>query len=317
MDFLSSLFLPAARSPYASSVDGLFNFILIMSTVMFVLITGAAGYWVMKYKRKEGDEKKLSTPTFHNIGVEIFWSVGPLLVCIGLFHVGAKQYMDVRVAPSDAYIIQVTGRKWAWEYTYPNGKVTSEMHVPVGKPVKLVMHSQDVIHSFYIPEFRIKQDVLPGRYSTLWFQAEQPGMSVVFCTEYCGMSHSDMLSKVVAESPEEFNKWVDFDPYKVGPGQTLAQVGEKLYNDKACLTCHSLDGSPKAGGGPSFKGLWGKQETLADGSTVAVDENYLRESILVPGAKIVKGYQPVMPSFQGSLKENHVAGLIEFIKAQK
>lgn len=314
MDFLSSLFLPAARSPYASSVDGLFNFILIMSTVMFVLITGAAGYWVVKYKRKEGDEKKLSTPTFHNIGVEIFWSVGPLLVCIGLFHVGAKQYMDARVAPGDSYIVQVTGRKWAWEFAYPNGFVSSKLLVPVGKPVKLVMHSQDVIHSFYIPEYRVKQDVLPGRYSTLWFQADQPGNSVVFCTEYCGMSHSDMLTKVEALPPDEFEKTINFDKYK---GMPLAEVGKDLYSEKACMTCHSLDGSPKAGGGPSFKGLWGKQETLADGSTVTVDENYLRESILVPNAKIVKGYQPVMPSFQGSLKENHVAGLIEFIKAQK
>ncbi|MCU0656988.1 MAG: cytochrome c oxidase subunit II [Polyangiaceae bacterium] len=316
MDLIASLFLPQARSPYASSVDGLFVFLVVMSVIMFVLITGAAGYWTMKYKRKEGDEKKLSKPTMHNISIEIFWSVGPLLFCIGLFHVGAKQYMDARVAPGDSYVINVAGRKWAWEFTYPNGKVSSDMHVPIGKPVKLVMNSQDVIHSFFIPDFRVKQDVLPGRYSTIWFKAEQPGTSVVYCTEYCGMSHSDMLSKVVAEEPAEFQKWVDFDPYG-DPALSLAQVGEKLYADKACVGCHSLDGTVKPGGGPSFKGLWGKTETFADGSTALVDENYLRESILVPGAKIVKGYQPVMPSFQGSLKERHLAGLIEFIKAQK
>lgn len=314
MDFVASLFLPQARSPYASSVDGLFAFLVIMSTVMFVLITGAAGYWTMKYKRKEGDEKKLSKPTFHNIGVEIFWSVGPLLVCFGLFHVGAKQYMDARVAPGDSYIINVTGRKWAWEFSYPNGKVDSKLHVPVGKPIKLVMTSQDVIHSFFIPDFRVKQDVLPGRYSTIWFKAEQPGISTVFCTEYCGMSHSDMLSTVIAEPEKDFNEWVDFDPYK---GKPDVEVGQAIYNDKACMTCHSLDGSVKAGGGPSFKGLWGKTETLADGSTVTVDENYISESILVPGAKVVKGFQPVMPSFQGSLKPEHIKGVIAFIKAQK
>lgn len=314
MDLLSLLFLPPARSPYAASVDWLFNFILIASTIMFILITGAAAYWSVKYRRKDGDLEKLSKPTLHNISIEIFWSVGPLLACIGLFHVGAKQYMDARVAPGDSYVVQVTGRKWAWEFTYPNGKVDSKLHVPVGRPVKLVMHSQDVIHSFYIPDYRVKQDVLPGRYSTIWFQAEQPGQSVVFCTEYCGMSHSDMLTAVVAEPEADFQKWVDFDPYA---GKPLAEVGQALYTEKACVTCHSLDGSAKAGGGPSFKGLFGKQEMIADGSTVKVDEQYLRESILVPGAKIVKGYQPVMPSFQGSLKETHVAGLIEFIKAQK
>lgn len=316
MDFIASLFLPQARSPYASSVDQLFVILTVMSVVMFVLITGAAGYWSYKYKRREGDEKKLSTPTIHSAAIEIFWSVGPLVVCIGLFHYGARQYMDARVAPGDSYVINVSGRKWAWEFTYPNGKVDSKLHVPIGKPIKLVMSSQDVIHSFFIPDYRVKQDVLPGRYSTIWFKAEQPGTSVVFCTEYCGMSHSDMLTSLVAETPEEFQKWVDFDPYG-DPSLTLAQVGEKLYADKACVTCHSLDGSVKSGGGPSFKGLWGKQEVLADESTVAVDENYLRESILVPNAKIVKGFQPVMPSFQGSLKERHLAGLIEFIKAQK
>lgn len=314
MDFIASLFLPQARSPYATSVDELFVLLTVLSVVMFVLITGAAGYWVYKYKRKEGDEKKLSTPTIHSVAIEIFWSVGPLLLCIVFFHMGAKQYMDARVAPGDSYVVNVSGRKWAWEFTYPNGKVDSKLHVPTGKPIKLVMNSQDVIHSFFIPDYRVKQDVLPGRYSTVWFKAEQPGTSVVFCTEYCGMSHSDMLTTVVAESPEEFQKWVDYDPTT---GKSLAEVGQYFFNEKACSTCHSLDGSAKAGGGPSFKGLWGRQEVLADGSTVTVDENYLRESILVPNAKIVKGYQPVMPSFQGSLKERHLAGLIEFIKAQK
>lgn len=308
------LYLPAARSTLAPSVDSLFHVINGLSIFLFLLIVGAGMYWVAKYRRQPGDEKKLSKPTYHNTAVELFWSVGPMLVCIGLFHFGVRQYLDARVAPSDAMQVRVRGRKWAWEFEYANGKVSSDLHAPVNKPVKLVMTSQDVIHSFYVPDFRIKQDVLPGRYSMVWFQATQEGTDQVFCAEYCGLDHSGMLTKVVVESDEAFKKWLDFDPYN---GMPLAQVGEKLYTEKACVTCHTLDGSPKAGGGPTFKGLYGRMENISDGTQVKVDDNYIRESILVPGAKIVKGYQPIMPSFQGSLKDRHVEGLIEFIKAQK
>lgn len=322
----TQLLLPAARSTYASSVDGLYYALVALSIVLFLIILGMAGYWVMKYRRKEGDEKKLSTPTIHSVLVELLWSVGPMIICLGLFHVGVKQYLDARVAPGDAMTVYVTGRKWAWQYKYANGKISdgknaasdaekkNGLHVPVGKPVRLVMNSQDVIHSFFLPEFRVKQDVLPGRYSTVWFQADKVGTSVVFCTEYCGMDHSDMLSEVVVQTEEEFQKWLDFDPYK---GLPPVEAGKALYEAKACVGCHSLDGSLKAGGGPSFKGLFGKTETITGGTTVAVDEAYLRESILVPGAKVVNGFPNVMPAFQGQLKEEHVQGLIEFIKAQK
>lgn len=317
-DLLTSLYLPAARSTYASGVDGMFHVLVIMSVIMFVLITGTAAYWVAKYKRKAGDEKNLSAPTLHLVAMEVFWSVGPLLVCIGFFHVGARQYMDARVAPGDAYVINVKGRKWAWEFKYPNGRSSDGggdgLHIPVGRPVKLVMTSQDVIHSFFIPTFRVKQDVLPGRYSTIWFEAKEKMTDVVFCTEYCGLDHSNMLTKVVAESEEDFQKWVNFNPYE---GLPPVEVGKKVYNEKACVGCHTLDGTVRPGGGPSFKGLFGKQEALADGTTVTVDEKYLRESILVPGAKIVKGFPPVMPAFQGSLNEDGVAGIIAFIKEQK
>ena len=314
LDKLSSLFLPAARSNYASSYDGLFMFITAASLLMFGLIASAVFWWAWKYRRKAGDESQLSKPTVHSMAVEIFWSVGPLLACIGLFHVGAKQYMDARVAPGDAYEIRVSGKKWAWEFTYPTGRISSTegLHVPVGKPVKLVMTSQDVIHSFFLPTYRVKQDVIPGRYSTVWFQPDTIVTDVVFCTEYCGMSHSNMMTKVVVESEADFQKFLEFDPYG---GLSPVAVGEKIYSDKACATCHSIDGSAKAGGGPTFKGLWGRKEMLADGSSVQVDENYIRESIL--GAKIVKGYPPVMPSFQGSLTDKHIDGMIAYLKTLK
>ena len=320
MDQLSSLFLPTARSGYASSYDGLFMFLTVASTLLFLLITAAAAGWAWKYRRRPGDETRLSKPTVHSMAMEIFWSVGPLLACIGLFHVGAKQYMDARVAPGNAYEIRVSGKKWSWEFTYPNGRVSSVegLHVPVGRPIKLVMTSQDVIHSFYLPTYRVKQDVLPGRYSTVWFMPETISKDVVFCAEYCGMSHSNMLTSVTVESQEDFDKWVNFDPYgELVKGGKLVELGEKIYNDKACSTCHSVDGSPKTGGGPSFKGIWGKTEQLADGSSVVVDDKYVLESILNPGAKIVKGYQPVMPSFQGSLKPEHIEGVIAYLKTLK
>jgi cytochrome c oxidase subunit II len=309
-----SILLPAARSTTAGAVDSLYLFILWMSVFLFVLIVGAAGYFAWKYRRREGDETKLSSPTFHSTALEVFWSVGPLLVCIGLFHVGVKQYMDNRIAPGDALEVRVRAQKWSWEFEYPNGKIDSDLTVPVGKPVRLIMTSKDVIHSFFVPDFRIKQDAVPGRYSTVWFQAVQEGEDQVFCTEYCGKDHSAMLAKVKVVSEAKFKEFIDFDDTKTMP---LAEIGADRYKKKACNGCHSLDGSKIAGGGPSFKGLYGREEEMTTGAKVVVDDGYIRESILNPQAKIVKGFQPVMPTFQGSLKDREIEGIIEFIKAQK
>ena len=311
------LFMPHAGTALAEDIDKLFVAVTWLSVFLFVLIVGAAGYWTYKHRRQPGDEKKLSTPTYHNPAIEIFWAVGPLLVCLGLFHWGVVQYFNLRVAPGGSEEVKVRGRKWAWEFEYANGKVTDKLNVPVGKPVRLIMTSQDVIHSFFVPDFRIKQDVIPGRYSTVWFEAREVGENQVFCTEYCGASHSDMLTKVVVMPQKDFKDWLDKDDDtdKDGKPIPLADIGKKIYEGKACNTCHSLDGSAKVG--PSFKGLWGRQETMTDGTTVTVDENYVRESILQPSAKVVKGYQPVMPTFQGSVKERQILGVIEFLKAQK
>ena len=265
------LLLPAARSTFAEGYDQFYWFLTILSVVLFVLIIGAMFYFVKAYGRKPGDEKKLSTPTFHSTSLEVFWSVGPLIVCIGIFHFGVKQFMDERVAPANAITVQVRAKKWAWSYEYANGKQATELHAPVNTPVKLILTSQDVIHSYFVPDFRIKYDAIPGRYSMLWFQATSEGESQVFCTEYCGDSHSDMLSKVVVESQEKFNAWLNFDETEK---MTLAEVGKYVYEKQACVTCHSTDGSVKTG--PSFKGIWGKNESLTSGTTQLVDENYVR-----------------------------------------
>jgi cytochrome c oxidase subunit 2 len=303
--------LPAAHSTIAPQYDTLYNFLWWMSVVLFILIVGAAMYFAYRYRRRAGDEHKLSSPTFHSTSLEVFWSFGPLLVCLGLFHWGVKQYMDERVAPAGALEVRVTGQKWNWMFEYANGKTSDDLHVPVGRPVKLVMSSKDVIHDFSIPAYRIKQDVVPGRYTMLWFEPTHVGTEQVFCAEYCGLSHSNMLANIVAEPQDVFDKWINEDPDKTLP---LAEVGQKVWSAQ-CKSCHSTDGSAIVG--PTWKGLYGRSEQMANGQTITADDNYIRESILNPGAKIVKGYQNLMPAFQGSLKERQVDGLIEYMKTLK
>ncbi|MCZ2110307.1 MAG: cytochrome c oxidase subunit II, partial [Dehalococcoidia bacterium] len=231
----SSFWLPPPKSTLAPSVDGLFDFMLWMSVFLTLLICGAGVYWVFKYRRKAFHEEQLSQPPLHAVWIELFWSIGPLLVCMGLFHWGVKEYISGRVAPANAEEIQVRGRKWAWEFQYKNGVIKDKLYVPVNKPVKLIMQSQDVIHSFFIPDFRIKQDVLPGRYATLWFTATQTGESNVFCAEFCGQSHSNMLSKVIVLDADKYRDQVEDDGTTVtaadGTKQARppAEVGKLMY----------------------------------------------------------------------------------------
>ncbi len=209
--------------------------------------------------------------------------------------------------------VSVTGVQWRWDFEYKNGKKsTNEFYVPVGVPIKLLMTSADVIHSFYVPSFRMKQDVVPGTYTQAWFQAKETGVFQVFCTEFCGLQHSAMLAKVHVVEKPEFDKWLMGDPDINLPP---AERGKKLYGLKGCNACHSLDGSKVVG--PTFKGIWGRDEELADGSHIKVDENYVAESILNPNAKMVKGYPPSMPSFQGVVNEGELKALIEYLKTVK
>jgi cytochrome c oxidase subunit 2 len=217
----------------------------------------------------------------------------------------------MRNPPADAKEVHVYGQQWLWQFEYKNGKVlNNEMVVPVGTPVKLIMTSKDVLHSFYVPSFRIKQDVIPGRYTMLWFQAEKLGEFHVFCTEYCGLDHSKMLATLKVVPVDEYEKWL-------GTDDTLAlSPGARLYQKYGCEGCHSLDGSRKTG--PSFKGLFGRTTTFDDGTSLQADENYIRESLVNPTAKTVKTFpKGAMPSFQGQLSEEDLTAIIEFIKSQK
>lgn len=309
------LWMPKAASTVASNTDGLFYFIYYTCLVFFVIIVGAMVYFVVKYRHKEGQPARTSGLK-GNHTLEVVWTVIPGLLLVLMFGWGFKDWITKLVPPANAIEVRVTGQKWSWNFDYVASGVSGPtMVVPLNKPVKLVMSSKDVIHSFFVPAFRVKRDVLPGRYTVMWFEATEKGEFPVQCTEYCGTAHSNMLSKVRVVSDEEYTEWIDNGGDLGGEGVPLAELGAKVYEAKGCNACHSIDGSAKVG--PSLKGVYGHRVELADGSTTDGDDNYIRESILAPQAKIVKGYPPVMPSFQGQLNDKQITALIEFMKTLK
>lgn len=310
-----SFWMPPQASTVAPDVDGLFDFILWLSVFFFVLILGLTVWFVVRYRRRSA-EQPAEGQLEHSRKLEITWTLIPTVLIIAIFVWGFRVFLDQNMPPANAYEIQVRAEKWRWNFIYPDGTQTlNELHVPVGRPVKLVMSSTDVLHSFFVPAFRVKQDVIPNRYSTVWFEATTPGTQVIFCTEYCGTGHSDMVASVIAHPPEEFQKLLEAGFESGGEGRDPVAWGEDLFTKKTCNACHSVDGSPKVG--PTMKGLFGKEEKLADGSTVKVDENYLRESMMDPNAKVVQGFAPAMPSFQGQLSDAQVDALIAYIKSLK
>ena len=305
----ASSFAPTDATQIASDWDGLYKFLLVSSLIACILLIGGMIYFVTKYRRKTDNDK---TPYIsHNSMLEFLWSFIPLVLFLIMFAWGWSIYHEMRNPPPDAKEVHVYGQQWLWQFEYKNGKkLNNEFVVPVNTPVKLIMTSKDVLHSFYIPSFRIKQDVIPGRYTSLWFKAEKLGEFHVFCTEYCGIEHSGMLAKLKVVPQAEYEQWL------ASTEELAGGPGAKLYNEKGCVACHSLDGSPKVG--PTFKGLFGSKRLFEEGGELVADENYLRESIVNPTAKTVKGYpKGAMPSFQGQLSEEDLTGIIEFIKSQK
>jgi len=306
-----SVLFPPRASTFAEDVDSLYYFIHYLSVFFWVLIVIGIVYFSWRYRRghKEG------VGPSHSLPLELSWSLIPLILLVAIFFWGFKSFMHISRAPGDATDINVSASMWMWNFEYPNGmRATNELHVVVDKPVRLVMTSTDVIHSFSVPTFRNKMDVVPGRYTTFWFQPTVVGEQQVFCTEFCGDGHSEMLAKIVVHTQEDYDKWLEENATE-DTTTPLPELGEKLFTAKACFTCHSTDGSPKIG--PSFKGVFGHEVKLADGSTVMADENYIRESILQPNAKIVAGFVPSMPPYQGQLTERELNGLIEYIKSLK
>ncbi|MBZ0253961.1 MAG: cytochrome c oxidase subunit II [Candidatus Methylomirabilis sp.] len=302
---------PKQASNLAATVDWLWYFIYYISVAGVLLVLALTAFFVWKYRAREGHvERKTST---HNTALELGWTLPLIPPMIVMFYVGLTGYVDLRTPPRGAYDINVTARKWAWTFTYPNGHQSDTLHAPAGEPVRMVMTSEDVLHSFWIPAFRVKQDVVPGRYATLWFDAE-PGEYVLECTEYCGTKHSDMLAKVVIQPRAEFDKWLD-EQSSLLARMSPEEAGKQVFANKGCVACHSTDGTQIIG--PTFKGLYNHEVPLADGTKVVADENYIRESILDPQAKLVAGFGPVMPTFQGTIKDEEITALIAYIKTLK
>ena len=296
---------------YVAKLDQLNYFLMFCSLVSCVLITFAFLYFGYRYRRKSVQERGHAT-TFHSNLLEFSWSFVPFVIFMVAFAWGWYLYHDVKKAPADSIEIHTYGQKWSWSFVYKNGrKTTNEFYVPVGKSIKLIMTSKDVVHSLFIPAFRIKQDVVPGIYTSLWFKANRKGSFNIFCTEFCGTGHSDMLAKVHVVDLKEWEKWLSTDPYK---GLTLSQIGEKIFQGR-CTVCHKTTSEKLIG--PGLAGIYGKDRQLTNGRTVKADSNYLRESILNPGAKIVKDYTNQMTPFSGILSEEEVSGLIEYMKTLK
>lgn len=311
MDTTGSLFLPGQHSTMAGEVDALFNFILYASTVVFAIVLFSVIFFMIRYRRR--GKLVRSGSKDHNLVLEILWTSIPTVLIIIVFFWGFDGFMRQQINPRGAKEIKVTGQKWFWSFDYPEGATSvNELVVPVNKPVKLLMSSTDVIHSFFVPSFRIKMDVLPNRYTISWFEPTTIGEFDLYCTEFCGKGHSEMIGKVQVVSDSAFQAWIDANS-TLGEGLTLEEYGEQLYTQKACVTCHSLDGSILTG--PSFMGAFGHEVALTGGERVMVDENYIRESILSPKAKIVNGFEPVMPTFQNILKDRQVDALVAFIKS--
>ncbi len=307
--------MPRSASNFADPIDGTFSFLVWVSLISTLGIALAMAYFCWRYRATSRDANEAAeSQVDHSNVLEITWSVIPLFIVIGVFVVGFKQYVDLRTAPRAAYEVHATGQRWKWGFEYPEGLTHPELHVPVNRNVRIMIQSVDVLHSLSIPEFRVKMDAVPGRYTELWFRATEEGTFPIYCAEYCGTAHSDMLSQVVVHTPEGFAAWVAEEIRKIEM-MPLPELGQLTFNQSGCATCHSLDGSAKVG--PSFQGLFGRQEKIINLGAVNVDENYLRESILEPQAKIVEGFPPSMPTFKGQLSDRRISGLIEYIKTIK
>ncbi|MCZ7587025.1 MAG: cytochrome c oxidase subunit II [Deltaproteobacteria bacterium] len=308
-----TFWMPPQASTVASGVDETFYFIYYLSVFFFIVIVAAMAFFALRYRFRS--EKDRTSGVTHHTGLEIVWSVIPSILLLAIFLWGFTGFVDLSVPPGDALNVRVTGQKWLWSFSYPDAGVTSnELVVPEGRAVKLTMSSRDVIHSFYVPDFRVKRDVLPNRYTVVWFKTEKPGEHHVFCAEYCGTNHSRMLTKVRVLARADYDKWLA-ETASAGEGMDPVAFGEQLFTQKGCNACHTVDGTKRIG--PPLNGIFGHTVGLIDGTSVTVDDNYLRQSLMDPASQVVQGFAPVMPPFKGQLKDKEVDALIDYIKSLK
>lgn len=305
--------MPKAVNAAADSSDVMFYAVLGLSFFFFFAIAGAVIGMVIKYRHRPGHKAMPSSA--HNDAMEITWTVIPTIICVFLFIYGWRSYLTLNTAPTKAVEVQVQAWRWQWEFKHANGVTDENLHAPVNTDVRLVMTARDVLHSFFIPVMRIKQDLVPRRYTYAWFHATKPGVYRLYCTEYCGQGHSQMSRKVIVHEPGGYERYLA-DKAALQNSLSGPALGEQLYKAKGCIGCHSIDGV-NGPSGPSWKGVFGHEVALADGTKVLGDETYLRTSILAPQKQLVKNYGPSMPSFEGQLTEKEISGLIEFMKTLK
>ncbi|MEM9367803.1 MAG: cytochrome c oxidase subunit II, partial [Planctomycetota bacterium] len=310
----------------------------------FIPITFCLFYFALKYKKKRGE--KAESQVSHNTPVELAWSIGPSFLLVWMFVQGSISFLDMRTPPEGSYEVGVQAFKWGWTFDYGGGTFHPELHIVKGEPTKLEMRSSDVIHSLFVPAFRAKKDIVPGRYNYMWFQPTEANEQVsaedlakfkkqnegnaawdydrfqvtpegykffdLYCTEYCGTNHSEMQTAVVVhETQEDLDAWIKVNSQR--GDVPMVEWGERLYKQRGCAGCHSIDGSKLVG--PSFLNLYGSEHGLTDGSNISVDAQYIRESIINPKAKIVAGYPNVMPSYKGQLSDDDIASIIEYQKS--
>ena len=297
---------PSRRPSFATDVDALYFFVVAVSAFFALLVAVLVIVFGIKFHRRHAGE--VGARIEGNLPMELLWSVIPTVIAMVMFGWGASVFYHLRRPPDEAMHIYAVGKQWMWKFQHLEGqREINELHVPMGRPIKITVTSEDVLHSLYFPAFRTKIDAIPGRYTELWFEATKPGTYHIFCAEYCGTNHSGMIGSVTVMEPTAYQSWL-----AGGAEGSLAERGAALFQQLACNTCHLDSGQ---GRGPSLKDICGKPVELADGSTVMVDEVYLRESILNSQAKIVKGFQPLMPTFQGLISEEGLVALIEHVRS--
>jgi cytochrome c oxidase subunit 2 len=301
-------FIPESASTLSGEVDAIYFYISGVTVFFTLLISAIVIFFVIRYRRRNAFE--IPRPIEGSTKLETLWSVIPLLIALSIFAWSAKVYFAESRPPKNAMEIYVVGKQWMWKFQHATGqREINELHVPVGQKVKLIMASEDVIHDVFVPAFRIKADVIPGKYTTEWFEATKPGRYHFFCAEYCGMNHSGMGGFVVVMEPTEFDNWLSGNANQMSP----AAAGQQMFDSLGCVSCHGTNG--EGGRGPALLGVFGSQVTLNSGSKVNADELYIRESILNPQAKIVSGFGPIMPSFQGQVNEEQLLQLVAYVKS--
>ncbi len=297
---------PDQASTVAGHVDALYIFLILMAIFFTVVIVAMVVTFSIKYRK---GIHPIATQIEGSIALEVFWSVVPLGIAMVIFVWGAVLYFHLQRAPRQAMDVYVVGKQWMWKLQHPSGpREINQLHIPVHTPVRLTMISQDVIHSFYVPEFRTKQDVLPGRYTYTWFEATKTGTYHIFCAEYCGTKHSGMIGEVIVMEPVQYQIWLSGG----SEGGNLASGGEKLFSSLGCITCHSGQSGAR---GPNLSGVYGQPQKLSTGATVVADDNYIRTSILNPQKDIVAGFGPIMPTFSGQVSEESLIQLVAYIKS--